>query len=124
MEVKPVKTKNVWIENRWRPALGWAYIAICLFDFIIGPLVNFSFFQVVGGDFQSWKALTMTDGGMFHLAMGAVLGVTSWTRGQEKINRIKYASEYMPPDDLEPTGPNPAEYRDRMNRENTIRENR
>jgi hypothetical protein len=33
--------------------------------------------------------LTLLSGGIFHAAMGAVLGVAAWTRGQEKIERLK-----------------------------------
>jgi hypothetical protein len=35
-----------------------------------------------------WKPLTLEGSGLFHVAMGAVLGVTAWTRGQEKITEI------------------------------------
>lgn len=84
--------KEEWSTRKWRPYLGMSYIAICLFDFIVGPVLNYIFFVKVTGTFQPWKPLTMSDGGLFHMAMGAVLGVTSWTRGQEKQNRLSYGS--------------------------------
>jgi hypothetical protein len=36
-----------------------------------------------------WSPLTLLSGGVFHAAMGAVLGVAAWSRGQEKIQRLK-----------------------------------
>lgn len=60
---------------------------ICLFDFIIGPIV-WTVFQInsdSGSVATQWIPLTLGSGGLFHMAMGAILGVTAWTRGQEKI---------------------------------------
>ena len=33
-----------------------------------------------------WNPLTLQGAGLFHLAMGAVLGIAAWSRGQEKIS--------------------------------------
>ena len=87
MNIKPYSPveKEDWINRKWRPMMAWVYMVICMFDFIIAPVLNFVFFGKYGGDFISWKPLTMSEGGLFHLAMGAVLGITAWTRGQEKI---------------------------------------
>lgn len=108
-----IKADETWVNAYWRPALGWSYIAICLFDFIIGPLVNYSFFKSTGATFDSWKPLTMTDSGMFHLSMGAVLGITSWTRGQEKINRQSYY-DMGEPNYNDESRESTASYRDRV----------
>jgi len=35
-----------------------------------------------------WQPLTLGGGGLYHLAMGAVLGIAAWSRGQEKIANI------------------------------------
>lgn len=61
------------------------YMAICIFDFILAPLVNYVFFAKTGVGFIPWKPLTMSDGGLFHLSMGAILGIAAWQRGQEKV---------------------------------------
>lgn len=34
---------------------------------------------------EAWSPLTLQGAGLFHLAMGAILGVTAWSRGQEKM---------------------------------------
>ena len=31
------------LYTRWRPAVAWSYLAVCLFDFMIGPM----FFNVL-----------------------------------------------------------------------------
>jgi hypothetical protein len=38
---------------------------------------------------QQWNPLTLLSGGVFHAAMGAVLGISAFTRGKEKIEKIK-----------------------------------
>ena len=74
--------------SKWRPYMGWTYIAICLMDFIIGPACYAWLAWYTKNGFGEWAPLTLGGGGVFHLAMGTVLGVTSWTRGQEKIARM------------------------------------
>jgi hypothetical protein len=73
------------VKGMWRPALAWSYVAACTFDFIIGPVTTMIFFTITGQTYVAWSPLTLQGGGLYHLAMGAVLGVTSWSRGQEKI---------------------------------------
>jgi Holin of 3TMs, for gene-transfer release len=77
------------LTSKWRPAMAWAYMAICLFDFLVGPVL-FNVLQIrTQMDISIWQPVTLQGGGLFHLAMGAVLGITSWTRGTEKIQRLQ-----------------------------------
>jgi hypothetical protein len=93
-KVKPTVNGNeTWVNTKWRPAMGWTYILICLFDFVIAPILNYVFFAKTGVDFVSWKPLTMSDGGLFHISMGAVLGVVAYTRGKEKLKRYDVYEE-------------------------------
>lgn len=87
--LKPVKQKEDWLTRKWRPMMAVTYMAICIFDFIVGPILNYMFFSKTGADFNAWKPLTMSDGGLFHISMGAILGLAAWTRGQEKVRRIE-----------------------------------
>ena len=81
--------KEDWMQRRWRPAMGWMYMIVCIFDFIIFPIlftiVQFWETEAVNDAFRQWQPLTLIGGGLFHVAMGAVLGISSWSRGQEKI---------------------------------------
>jgi hypothetical protein len=69
--------------------MAYAYTAVVVFDFIVAPIL-WSIMQVAFGtpDVQ-WKSITLDTGGLFHAAMGAVLGVSAYTRGQEKIERVR-----------------------------------
>jgi hypothetical protein len=72
-------------NTKWRPAMAWMYMAICILDFALFPIL-WSILQAVknGQVTSQWQPLTLQGAGLFHLAMGAVLGITSWSRGQEK----------------------------------------
>jgi hypothetical protein len=36
-----------------------------------------------------WQPLTLLSGGVFHAAMGAVLGISAFSRGKEKIEQMR-----------------------------------
>lgn len=81
--------KEDWMKTKWRPMMGWTYMIVCIFDFIFFPIgftvVQFWETEAVNDAFRQWSPLTLQGAGLFHMAMGAVLGVTAWSRGQEKI---------------------------------------
>lgn len=78
-----------WIKQYWRPAIAWQYFAVCIFDFIIFPAAYLYFAK------QVWEPLTLKESGFYHLAMAAIIGVSAWTRGQEKIQRIALGEELI-----------------------------
>lgn len=79
-----------WMRNHWRPVVAMAYVAIVIFDFIVAP-VGWTMAQMIGSGTvnQQWEPITLAAGGLFHLSMGAILGVTSYTRGQEKLEKMR-----------------------------------
>ncbi len=81
--------KEDWLQNRWRPAIAWLYMAVCAFDFIIGPIfftiVQFWETAVANDAFRQWAPMTLQGGGLFHISMCAVLGVSAHGRTQEKL---------------------------------------
>lgn len=83
------KEHRDWIQTRWRPAMGWMYFVVCIFDFIIFP-VFWGILQALqnGSVTTQWSPLTVIGGGLFHVAMGAVLGISAWSRGREKIEGV------------------------------------
>jgi len=80
------KKKEDWMNSKWRPACGWMYIVVCLFDFVIAPIL-WSITQAVfhGGVNVQWQPLTLQGAGLFHVAMGAIIGVSAYGRTQEKL---------------------------------------
>jgi len=87
-------------------------VAICVFDFIIAPAIMMAFFGQASATtmlppglsaieyveilkalppavYHAWVPLTLQAGGFFHITMGAILGIGSFTRGQEKKIRAE-----------------------------------
>jgi hypothetical protein len=80
------KKKEDWMNSKWRPMMGWMYMAVCMADFIIFPVL-WSMVQAIMHHPQmtQWQPLTLQGAGLFHIAMGAVLGLAAFGRTQEKI---------------------------------------
>ena len=66
--------------------MGWMYMATCTADFILFPVL-WSLLQAVMkiGTMTQWQPLTLQGAGLFHIAMGAVLGIAAMGRTQEKL---------------------------------------
>lgn len=92
-----------WFNAKWRPAMAWMYMTICILDFAVFPIL-WSILQAAknGQVTSQWQPLTLQGAGLFHLAMGAVLGISSWTRGQEKQAIINAPASYVAPAALIP----------------------
>jgi hypothetical protein len=78
-----------WVTNRWRPAMAWAYMAICLFDFIIAPTGSAILITFYKSSIPVWKSLTLDNGGIIHVAFGAILGVAAWGRTKESVTNTE-----------------------------------
>lgn len=83
---EPLALQNEsWFNNRWRPAMAWLWFTVSACDFIIFPILN----AVAAGDkmipYAPWEPITLKGGGLFHMAMGAVVGLATWQRTQEKL---------------------------------------
>lgn len=81
--------KEDWMQRRWRPMMAALYMLVCAFDFIIAPVL-WSLIQATykGQITSQWQPLTLQGAGLFHLAMGAILGITAYGRTQEKLNNV------------------------------------
>ena len=84
------KKQEDWMTSKWRPMMAITYMAINIFDFIVGPILfNVLQFFTDGQHISSYQALTLQGGGLIHIAFGAILGISAYTRGQEKIAQVK-----------------------------------
>ena len=96
----------------WRPIAAYVYLFICLFDFVGMPFlietenrnvntealeevrkfedsaVKLKALEQLDLGNKQWTPLTLSGGGMFHLSFGAILGISAFTRGQEKTAAI------------------------------------
>jgi hypothetical protein len=80
-------TNETWFNNKWRPAMGWTYMITCVMDFIVFPIAWSGLQAVLGQPISQWSPITLQGAGLYHMAMGAVVGVTAWQRSQEKMAR-------------------------------------
>jgi hypothetical protein len=86
------------INNQWRPLMAWLYMGTCAFDFLIAPIVWPIFQAATGvGEVKPWMPITLQGAGLYHLAMGAILGITSWQRSQERISAMSLQMNYSDP---------------------------
>jgi hypothetical protein len=85
----PSRADEHWMKSFWRPAMGWLYMVICFMDFVGFPLLTI-FLPIIFKPFgltmpyTAWQSITLSNGGLVHLAFGAILGVSAFSRGQEK----------------------------------------
>lgn len=85
-DVLVANTNTDWINTKWRPAMGWIYLLVCLCDFVIFPILWSVLQAMSSGQVNSqWGPLSIQGGGLFHISMGAVIGVAAYGRTQEKL---------------------------------------
>ena len=91
------KKKEDWMNSKWRPAMGWLYMFVCFFDFVLAPIL-WSLVQALykGGVNVQWQPLTLQGAGLFHISMGAVLGLAAYGRTQEKLNGANNGGVTLP----------------------------
>ena len=87
-EAENAKQNEDWMVKKWRPAMGWCYMVICCLDMAIFPVMWSVAQLMTKTPLLQWNPLTLQGAGLFHLAMGAVLGISAWSRGQEKIQGV------------------------------------
>jgi hypothetical protein len=74
------------VNSKWRPMMAFIYMITCSCDFVIFPVL-WSVLQALthGNVTSQWQPLTLQGAGLYHLAMGAVLGVAAYGRTKEKV---------------------------------------
>ena len=94
------KADEDWMTKKWRPMMAMMYMTCCLFDFALFPImftvVQFWEVQAANDAFRQWVPITLQGGGLFHVAMGAVLGVSAYGRTQEKVAGAANVSTSLP----------------------------
>ena len=84
-EQKPEKKDDDWMQKKWRPAMGWMYMGICTLDMAVFPVLWSVLQMFQNTTITQWSPLTLQGAGLFHIAMGAVLGIAAFGRTQEKL---------------------------------------
>jgi hypothetical protein len=95
---KEDKASEHWMKSYWRPAMGWLYMLICFFDFVAAPILSMLmpiFLKSLGANtvtYAQWQSITLSNGGLIHLAFGAILGISAYGRTQEKTSAASAAT--------------------------------
>ena len=77
--------KEDWMNSKWRPMMGWMYMLVCMMDMVIFPILWSLLQTATKSPITQWMPLTLQGAGLFHIAMGAVLGIAAFGRTQEKL---------------------------------------
>jgi hypothetical protein len=92
VEEDTTKKGDDWMQSHWRPMMGIMYMSVCIFDFILAPIlfttVQFWETSAANDAFRQWQPITLQATGFFHVAMGAVLGISAYGRSKEKCAKI------------------------------------
>jgi len=73
------------IRRYWRPAMAWLYFTIIGMDFVIFPILHAAYAASTTG----YQPFTLQGGGLFHIAMGAIVATASIGRSWEKMSEYR-----------------------------------
>ena len=114
---KIVMEDEPWITRYWRPMMAWQYFVVCICDFIIFPSLAMYYASKYGvAENFKWDPITLSAGGFYHIAMGIIVGITAYTRGQENMLRTRMFAGLNPP------APPPSSFEEYENDEDYIDE--
>jgi len=89
--------KEDWMNSKWRPAMGWMYMIVCITDFVLFPILWSLVPELGKGQVNvQWQPITLQGAGLFHIAMGAVLGLAAYGRTQEKLGGANNGGIQLP----------------------------
>lgn len=83
----PSISNESWFVNRWRPAMAWLYMILVVFDFIVAPIFTGIGSAVFHISYVPWDPLTLKSAGLIHVTFGAILGLYTFGRTREKLNK-------------------------------------
>jgi hypothetical protein len=84
--------------------MGWMYMVVCSFDFVIAPILWSVMNSFTHGSTAQWAPLTLQGAGLFHISMGAVLGLAAYGRTQEKLAGANNGGLSLPSTTSTPAG--------------------
>jgi len=88
--------KEDWMNSKWRPMMGWMYMLVCTMDMVIFPVLWSLLQTMTHSPITQWNPLTLQGAGLFHIAMGAVLGIAAFGRTQEKLGGANNGGVQLP----------------------------
>jgi hypothetical protein len=95
-EATSEQKKEDWMNSKWRPMMGWMYMLVCMMDMVVFPILWSLLQTFTHTQITQWNPLTLQGAGLFHIAMGAVLGIAAFGRTQEKLNGANNGGAQLP----------------------------
>lgn len=83
--------KEDWLNAKWRPAMGWTYMVTCIMDFLVFPILWNATQLLMKQNPTPWQPLTLQGSGIYHISMGAIVGVSAFGRTKEKLMGAQHA---------------------------------
>lgn len=99
---------------QWKNVAAYVYLFICIFDFVIMPILTFFFHtppasitnlitqinpntqaDLIKDFYGPWQPLTENDGGLFHIVFMTLLGVISWSQSKVDIQNNQKEIEQL-----------------------------
>ena len=100
--------KEDWMNSKWRPMMGWMYMLVCMMDMVVFPILWSLLQTMTHSPITQWNPLTLQGAGLFHIAMGAVLGIAAFGRTQEKLSGANNGGAQAPTPSFSPAPMAPA----------------
>lgn len=83
---KHIETIHDELPKVWRNAMAYTYIIINVCDFLIFPILWSLGNSLLNGKVGvEWHPLTLESGGLFHIAFGSVLGISTF---QDRVQKV------------------------------------
>jgi len=83
-----ITTEEDFIHRKWRTRMALTYMIICIFDFIVAPIFWSIVMSTNHQQIVQWQPLTLSGAGLFHISMGAILGVSAFSKSKEKLAEL------------------------------------
>lgn len=90
------KKKEDWMNSKWRPMMAWIYMGTCFVDFVLFPVLWSLLQAALKQPITQWQPLTLQGAGLYHIAMGAILGIAAYGRTQEKLGGANIGGLQLP----------------------------
>lgn len=81
-------SSDPWYKE-WRLIGAYVFYTICLFDFVLAPLITILLSVWFKSNLSPWVTLTTQGGGLFYFAFGGILGISAWGKFSENKEIIK-----------------------------------
>lgn len=87
-EIEIIGKQETWFDTKWKPAMAWQFFVIVSFDLFFAPIIWNVFQTLNHAPLTQWDPITLKGAGLYYLAILSILGIASWTKGQEKLAEI------------------------------------